>query len=158
MNEEINDDDFELNNTLKDLKNKEVFKVPDRYFENFQKNILAEAKKEKQTNNIFSLYKPILAVAAILTVVFFVYYISKNNPSDSSMTSEKLGKELAKIDNTSKEDYLISHVDEIDNDLLNTNTNTKNINIYINDNESNNAILDNLLDETSETEINNLDI
>ena len=74
------------------------------------------------------------------------------------MTSEKLGKELAKMDNASKEDYLISHVDEIDIELLNIRTNTKNINIYINDNESNNIILNDLLDETSETEINNLDI
>ena len=158
MNEQINDDDFELNKTLKDLKNKEVFKVPDGYFESFQKNILIEAKKDKQTNNIFSLYKPILAIAAVLVVVFFVYFISKNNASENTMTAEKLGKELAKMDNASKEDYLISHVDEIDIDLLNISTNTKNINIYINDNESNNVILNDLLDETSEEEINNLDI
>jgi hypothetical protein len=88
-----------LNN--KNLKNN-PFKVPDGYFKDVEKKIMDSVSAQKETytlgenstkkNNIFSLLKPAISMAAMFAIVFgFGYGVMKLTNTDSS------GKNLESI-------------------------------------------------------------
>lgn len=98
-------------------KSKDPFKVPENYFENFNKNIMEQLPaKEKKRVRIVPLWTKVLswtAVAAILCGVFFsVGIFNKNNVVIDKVVSEQ--KQPTTLQGESLEDdYYLFLEDEV---------------------------------------------
>lgn len=151
----------ELDKGLIDLVGKRnPYQVPDNYFEQSSDMILSKVKANASSNSrIIQLLKPILSIAAIICIgLFIVFYMNHNKQESIQLSEVEVKAELNKLPSSEIEAYLNNHVDEINEEILFTNTNINNINIYLNDNEAVNEEINKYINESSEADIENLNI
>lgn len=97
--------------------NKDVFKVPENYFEDFQTKINARIdmeeadKKVRGRKVIFQRVRPVLYIAAMFVLLFFcAQYILNTSPQPSSNYSQL--EEEVNVESMTAEDILMSSLDE----------------------------------------------
>ena len=138
---------------------KNPYVVPYNYFESFEKEVIVLAKNRKESSKIFSIVRPLIAIAAVFCVFIGVYLIfTKNVNQVKTITNSELRDELSKIDKKELESYLLNNIDDVSEELLITNTNEKNINIYSADNKINTSDIEEVLKDYTSSDINDINL
>jgi len=116
------------------------FKIPEKYFDNFDKNILSKIKQPKNKQNNKTVRKIFIYSVSIAASLFFIFTITNNNSSnnnsdlsadnyilnDNFIIEESINTTLAdnfsqdEINNSDIEEYLLND-NYYDYDLFNDN-------------------------------------
>jgi len=143
-----------IENLFGSLKKETPFRVPENYFETFVDRLVVRIQEEENSNkkrSLFTYFKPMMAVAAILVLAMLLIYIpiTKILPSDSGNIAQNRsekniddsvsGISAALISNFSEEQLLsaFSAMNDLDSKTLTS----ENLAVYIADNYSSYEIL-----------------
>jgi len=125
--------------TLNEISGKNPFKIPDNYFEDVNAKIIAEAaitEPEIQTRGLYRRLRPLIAVAASVTIFFALTILSvKVFSPDAGMRN---------ISGITMEEFTESYLEEIDLLVLEENADPLTLNGIVSD-LSSKEIIDYLL-------------
>lgn len=99
----MKEENLNIEKRLEVLKNKEVFKVPENYFEDFagrlKSRIAKESKAPVRISWIDYYLKPALSIAAVFAILFLAIYIPVNKTFNKGKTKIVQSGKPAKIEN-----------------------------------------------------------
>ena len=69
---------------LEKIKKETGFEVPENYFEDFSEKMMENIKKENSSRGIIKILRPIISVAAIITIIFAISYFTSNTNNSTN--------------------------------------------------------------------------
>mgnify|MGYP001305525907 CR=1 FL=1 len=116
MKKEIKDELKEISSFLSEIQKPPVPKVPEQYFEGFEKSPSEQRSKESWFSTIFTYFtKP--AIALSFGVLALLLIMTKYISTDTA-TRDIYADELAQVDKQELLSYIDSHIDQYDTEIL----------------------------------------